>query len=112
MVVCHPGTSEVAKSILTTECTESTSGVEIPASTRETSSKRCQFFALPTHPKLKIVYQKCLVLLPETSALSRIAAKSGIKPEYQNTNETVKYVLMANTSHTNGELKLTHNDPN
>ena len=31
---------------------------------------------------------------------------------YQNTSETVKYVLTANTSQTRGELKLTHNEPN
>ena len=34
MVVCHPGNTDVAKSNDTVECTESTSGVEIPASTR------------------------------------------------------------------------------
>ena len=27
MVVCQPGTSDVAKSVLTIECTDSTSGV-------------------------------------------------------------------------------------
>jgi hypothetical protein len=31
IVVCQPGMTEVAKSKLTTECTESTSGVESPA---------------------------------------------------------------------------------
>jgi len=34
IVVCHPGSCEVAKSKETTECTESTSGVEIPARIR------------------------------------------------------------------------------
>ena len=42
MVVCQPGTTEVAKSKDTMECTENTSGVDKPASTSETSSKRLQ----------------------------------------------------------------------
>ena len=44
-------------------------------------------------------------------ALSRMVAKSGTRPTYQNTNETEKYVEMANTSHNNGELKFTHREP-
>jgi hypothetical protein len=51
MVLCQPGTREVAKSVDTTECTENTSGVARPASTRLTSSKRCQALALPVQPK-------------------------------------------------------------
>jgi hypothetical protein len=39
-------------------------------------------------------------------------AKSGIKPIYQNTSDTIKYVEIANTSQSNGELKLTHREPN
>ena len=54
IVVCQPGITEVAKSKDTIVCTESTSGVAKPANTRETSSKRCQSFALPLQPKLKI----------------------------------------------------------
>ena len=38
MVVCHPGTIEVAKSKDTIECTENTKGVAKPASTNETIS--------------------------------------------------------------------------
>src|SRR5690606_13587284 len=45
-------------------------------------------------------------------ARSRIVAKSGISPIYQNTSDTVKYVEIANTSQSNGELKFTHSDPN
>ena len=45
-------------------------------------------------------------------ALSLTVAKSGIKPMYQKTNETEKYVDIANTSHKSGELKLGHKDPN
>ena len=50
MVVCQPGITEVAKSIDTIVCTDNTSGVARPARTRDTSSKRCQCFALPPHP--------------------------------------------------------------
>ncbi len=39
-------------------------------------------------------------------------AKSGKRPVHQNTNDTDKYVEIANTSQRSGELKLTHNDPN
>src|SRR5580704_15279410 len=34
---------------------------------------------------------------------SRITARSGISPMYQNNTDTVKYVETANTSHINGE---------
>ena len=34
IVACHPGSCEVAKSKLTTECTDSTSGVARAASSR------------------------------------------------------------------------------
>ncbi len=51
MVVCHPGITEVAKSKDTIVCTESTRGVERPANTSERASWRCQFLALPVHPK-------------------------------------------------------------
>ncbi|MNI58078.1 hypothetical protein D3C73_1131730 [compost metagenome] len=54
MVVCHPGITEVAKSIDTIVCTESTSGVEIPAKINDTASKRCHVLTLPLHPKEKI----------------------------------------------------------
>ena len=56
MVVCHPGITEVAKSKDTMVCTESTKGVAKPAKTKETSSKRCQSFARPVHPKLNKLY--------------------------------------------------------
>ena len=45
-------------------------------------------------------------------ARSRMVAKSGIKPRYQNTNDTEKYVEIANTSQRSGELKLTQSEPN
>src|SRR5690554_7558789 len=77
MVVCQPGITEVAKSNDTIVCTESTSGVARPANTKETSSKRCQSFALPLHPKERIEY---IFLLKGVIALSRIIAKSGKRP--------------------------------
>ena len=55
IVECQPGFTEVAKSIDTIVCTESTSGVAKPAKTKETSSKRCQCLAHPLHPKAKRV---------------------------------------------------------
>src|SRR5690606_5107128 len=85
IVVCHPGITEVAKSKDTIVCTESTSGVARPASTRDTSSKRCQSFALPLHPKLTIEY---IFFVKGVTALSRSIAKSGNKPVHQNTSDT------------------------
>ena len=87
IVVCQPGITEVAKSIDTIVCTESTRGVAKPAKTNETSSKRCQSFALPLQPKLKIEYT---LLLNGVIALSRNIAKSGNKPVHQKTKETDK----------------------
>ena len=109
IVVCHPGITEVAKSIDTIVCTERTSGVAKPASTRETSSKRCQSLTLPLHPKLKIVY---IFFWNGFTARSRIIAKSGSKPVHQKTSETERYVEIANTSQRSGELKFTQSEPN
>ena len=108
IVVCQPGITDVAKSKDTIECTENTSGVANPANTKETNSNRFQCFALPDHPKDRMVYMR---LATGFLARSRIVAKSGINPMYQNTKETDKYVEMANTSHNKGELKFTHKDP-
>ena len=63
---------------------------------------------LPVQPKEATPYNNLRNLV---FALSLTVARSGNKPEYQNNNETVKYVEIANTSHNNGELKLTHNGP-
>ncbi|MCY1532411.1 hypothetical protein D9M68_676860 [compost metagenome] len=86
MVVCHPGITEVAKSIDTMVCTESTSGVEIPAKINDTASKRCQVFTLPVHPNDKTVY----TFFRMPAARSRIVAISGNKPVYQNKRDTEK----------------------
>ena len=85
--MCQPGITEVAKSIDTMVCTESTRGVAKPARTKESSSNLCQCFALPDQPNDRIAY---IFFTAGFTALSRIIAKSGIKPMYQNTKETVK----------------------
>jgi hypothetical protein len=108
MVVCQPGSSEVAKSMDTMVCTESTSGVDIPASIKQTVSKRCHVFTEPVQPKEQTEY----ILRRMPVARSRIVARSGNNPVYQNTNDTEKYVDIANTSQTSGELKLTQIEPN
>ena len=87
IVVCHPGITEVAKSIDTIVCTERTRGVAKPARTSESSSKRWQCFALPDHQKDKILYSFYDIGF---TARSLIIAKSGINPIYQKTNDTVK----------------------
>lgn len=51
IVVCHPGITDVAKSIDTMVCTESTNGVDIPANISETASNLCQVLTLPVQPK-------------------------------------------------------------
>src|SRR5680860_512183 len=109
MVLCHPGTTEVAKSKDTIVCTESTKGVAKPANTKETSSKRCQSFTLPLQPKLNRLY---IFFWKGFVVRSRIMAKSGKSPVYQKTSDMERYVEIAKTSHSSGELKLTHNEPN
>jgi hypothetical protein len=39
---------------------------------------------------------------------SRSVARSGIRPTYQKSSDTVKYVLTANTSQRSGDLKFGH----
>ena len=90
-------------------CTESTSGVANPASTSETSSNLCQSLALPLHPNERIEY---IFLVKGVTALSLSIAKSGSKPVHQKTNDTERYVEIANTSQRSGELKFTHKEPN
>src|SRR5690606_1806832 len=90
----------------------STSGVERPARISATDSYRIQVRAPPSHPKLRALYIAARVLAPCRIARSRIVAKSGIRPMYQKTSDTVKYVEIANTSHNSGELKFTQREPN
>src|SRR5690606_20480203 len=108
MVVCQPGMTDVAKSMDTMVCTESTNGVEIPAKINDTISNRCQVFTEPFQPNDIMEY----ILLFNPAARSRTEAISGNRPQYQNTRDTVKYVEIAKASHTSGELKFTHSEPN
>ena len=84
--MCQPGITEVAKSKLTMVCTDSTSGVDKPAKTRDNDSHLCQCFAEPVHPNESVLY--IFLLIP--FALSLMVAKSGTKPVYQNNKETVR----------------------
>ena len=106
--MCHPGMMEVAKSKDTIVCTESTNGVDNPARTKETNSKRFQCLTLPVHPKEKKFNTNHLNLSLD---LSLKVAKSGTSPVYQKTIDTVKYVEIANTSHNKGELKFGQRGP-
>src|SRR5437763_12954041 len=96
IVVCQPGSCDVAKSNDTTECTDSTRGVHSPARIRYGFSNRCQCRHEPAQPTEKIPYMICFVRLV---ARSRSVARSGIMPMYQNSADTLAYVLTANTSH-------------
>ena len=98
----------MAKSIDTIVCTERTNGVAKPASTKDTSSNRCQSLARPDQPKLNNEY---IFFWNGLTALSLIIAKSGNNPVHQKTKDTDKYVEIANTSQSNGELKFNQRDP-
>ena len=97
-MVCQPGITDVAKSE-TIECTEKTNGVANPARTNDTISNLFQAFASPVQQKLNTLYT---LLASGLVTLSLIVAKSGIKPMYQNTKETEKYVDIAKTSQRRG----------
>src|ERR1700722_8396204 len=60
MVVCQPGMTEVAKSKDTIVCTDSTSGVDRPASTSDKASCRCQCLVEPDQPKARVPYMNFL----------------------------------------------------
>src|SRR3569833_1802410 len=85
-VVCQPASREVALFMDTMVSTESTSGVDIPAKIKHTVSKRCQVFTEPVQPNEATEY----IFLRIPVARSRIEARSGNKPVYQNTNDTEK----------------------
>src|SRR3954470_21067335 len=56
IVVCQPGTTDVAKSKDTMVCTDNTNGVLKPANTSDKLSWRCQCLVLPVHPKAAMPY--------------------------------------------------------
>ena len=103
IVVCHPGTSAIAKSNDTTECTERTSGVENAARKRYARAKwrhSASEFRQPNESAERMRF-----LIGFFSA-SRSVAMSGMRPMNRKVVEIVRYVEMANTSHTSGDLKL------
>src|SRR5882757_1793837 len=87
IVVCHPGTTEVAKSKDTIVCTDNTNGVLSPASTNDKLSWRCQCLVEPVQPNDAIPYKRLRSLV---KARSRTVARSGNRPLYQNKRDTVK----------------------
>src|SRR5579864_4116364 len=93
----------MVKSKLTTVCTESTRGVDMPASSRVAVSYTLQCRAEPRHPIARIPYAYFANMF---LARSRKVPRSGIKPVNQNSSETVAYVETANTSHTSGLRKF------
>src|SRR5882757_3487149 len=99
-VVCQPGRAATAKSKLMTVCTESTSGVDRPARSREAVSYRIQWRVDPRHPSDPRPY---IYLANGCFALSRSVPKSGIMPMYQKTTEIVAYVETAKTSQASGD---------
>src|ERR1700733_837391 len=101
IVACQPGVFAIAKSNDTTECTESTSGVLNAARNRYARAK-CRHSASEfLHPKERT--EKICFLIGFFSA-SRSVATSGIRPMNRNVVEIVRYVEIANTSHTSGLL--------
>ena len=99
MVVCQPGITEVAKSKDTTECTENTSGVAMPASTRLTSSKRVQALALPVQPKLSRPWDLLHARLGHLVADGGEVGDQADVPEHERHREVG---AIANTSHSRG----------
>src|SRR5918911_4187779 len=101
MVVCQPGVSAIEKSNDTTECTDSTSGVENAARNRYARVK-CRHsrseLRQPSERTPKMRFRIGLV------SRSRSTAMSGIRPIYRNVLETVRYVRIAKTSQTSGLL--------
>src|SRR5690242_3276481 len=105
IVACQPGVSAIAKSNDTVECTESTSGVDSAARKRYARAKCRHSRSELRHP---IDSMPKIFLRIGCVSRSRIAAKSGIIPMKRNVDEIVRYVRIANTSHTSGLLNCGH----
>src|SRR6476660_10318631 len=103
IVVCQPGVSAIAKSNDTTECTESTSGVENAARKRYARVKCRHSRSEFRQPSASVAR---IALRTGFFSRSRSTAMSGINPMYKNVLEIVRYVRIANTSHTSGLLGL------
>src|SRR5215467_15514381 len=105
MVECHPGSCAIAKSRLTTLCTETTSGVASAA--RRTHAPRCRRHSTlePRQPSANTPYA---ILAGRERIESRAVARSGTRPTYQKISDTVRYVVTAAMSHGSALLKFGH----
>src|SRR6266704_7210532 len=92
----------MAKSNDTTECTDSTSGVENAARNRYALAKCRHSLSVLRHPREST--EKMRFLIGLMFSRSRSTAMSGIRPMKRKVLEIVKYVRIANTSHTSGLL--------
>src|SRR5215212_11843466 len=101
IVVCHPGVRAIAKSNDTTECTESTSGVENAARNRYALAKCLHSLSEFLQPSDNTPKMRRRIGF---FSRSRSTAMSGINPMYRKVDDTVRYVRIANTSHTSGLL--------
>src|SRR5262245_10887934 len=101
IVACQPGVSAIAKSKDTTECTESTSGVANAARNRYARVKWRHSLSLLRQPRASSAKIR---LRTGFFSRSRSTARSGIRPTYRKVDEIVRYVRIANTSHTSGDF--------
>src|SRR5581483_225729 len=99
IVECHPGRMAIVKSKLTTVWTDNTRGVASPASSFDAVRCHRQCRDAPRQPSASTPYTAYSNRL---FARSRTDAKSGIRPRYQNSSDTVAYVETAKTSQTSG----------
>src|SRR4029079_15092039 len=103
IVACQPGVSAIAKANDTTECTERTSGVAKAARNRYARVK-CRHsrseLRQPSDNAASIAFRTGFC------SRSRRIAMSGINPMYRKVLEIVRYVRIANTSHTSGLFGL------
>src|SRR3954471_9888991 len=101
IVACQPGVSAIAKSKDTTECTESTSGVAKAARNRYARVKWRHSLSELRQPRESVARMRLRIGFVSRS---RSTARSGIRPTYRKVLEIVRYVRMANTSHTKGDF--------
>ena len=88
IVACHPGSTDTAKSKLTIEWTESTSGVEMPG-----EQQVGHLVALPVPRRAAPAERQHAedhAARTATCARSRSVARSGTRPVNQNSSDTVK----------------------
>src|SRR4030095_2999118 len=103
-VECQPGTSAIAKSHDTTLCKDSTSGVDSAAHKPQARRHGGDSRSEPSQPSASIPNTR----RRQPVEASRSAARSGTRPTMKNTVLVERYVEIAHTSHTSGDLKLGH----